>query len=68
MVFDTINHNAILLKLLHFGFDYHFLEFFADYLSVFAVFMLAVYINDLPSLWRTANIFLPKTQKLLELK
>ena len=31
--FDTINHNAILLKLMHFGFDNQFLKFFADYLS-----------------------------------
>ena len=25
--FDTINHNAILLKLMHFGFDNHFASF-----------------------------------------
>ena len=77
--FNTKNHNAILLKLMHFGFDDQFLSFFADYLSnrtqcfyikeeysseltvtsggpqssessVFAVFIFAVYINDLPSL------------------
>ena len=31
--FDTINHNAILLKLMHFGLDNQILKFFADYLS-----------------------------------
>ena len=31
--FDTINHNAFLLKLMHFWFDNQFLKFFADYLS-----------------------------------
>ena len=31
--FDTINHNAILLKLMHFGTDSQFLKFFADYLT-----------------------------------
>ena len=30
---DTINHNAVCLKLTHFGFDNKFLGFFADYLS-----------------------------------
>ena len=31
--FDTMNHNAILLKLMHFGFYNQFLKFFADFLS-----------------------------------
>ena len=36
--------------------------------SVFAVFMFAVYINDLPSLMESSNICLLMTQKLLEFK
>ena len=76
-----MNHNAILLKLMHFGFDNKFLKFFGDYLSnraqcvyvkdeysseftvtsggpqgsVFAVFMLAVYLNNLPSLMESST-------------
>ena len=79
--FDTINHNAILLKFMLFGFISEFLKFFAYYLlnrtqcvyfkdeysleftvtsggpqgSVFAVFMFAVYINDLPSLMENST-------------
>ena len=79
--FDTINHNAILLTLMHFGFDSQFLNFFADYLSnrtqcvyvkyedsseltvtsggpqgsVFAIFMFAAYINNLPSLMENST-------------
>ena len=89
--FDTIKHNAILLKLLHFGFDNQFLKFFADYLSnrtqcvsvkddysseltvtsdglqgsVFAVFMFAVYINDLPSLMENSTYLFTDDTKII---
>ena len=89
--FDTINHNAILLKLTHFGFDNQFLKFFADYLSnrtqcvfvkddysselavtsggpqgsVFAVFMFAVYINDLPSLMENSTYLFADDTKII---
>ena len=89
--FNTINHNAILLKLMHFGFDNQFLKCFADYLtnrtqcvfvkddysseltvtcggpqgSVFAVFMFAVYINDLPSLMENSTYLLADDTKII---
>ena len=89
--FDTINHNAILSKPMHFGFDIQFLKFFADYLSngtqcvfvkdyyssektvtsggpqgsVFAVFMFAVYINDLPSLMENSTYLFADDKKII---
>ena len=89
--FDTINHNAILLKLMHFGFDSQFLKFFAVYLtnrtqcvyvkdeysseltvtsggphsSVFAVFMFALYINDLPSLLENSTYLFADDTKII---
>ena len=88
---DTINHNAISLKLMHFGFDNQFLKFFADYLSnrtqcvfvkddysseltvtsggpqgsVFAVFMFAVYTNDLPSLMENSTFLFADDTKVI---
>ena len=87
--FDSINHKAILLKLMHLGFDNQFLKFFSDYLSkrtqcvyvkdeysseltvtsggpqgsLFAVFMFAVYINDLPSLMENIPGRLPENSR-----
>ena len=88
--FDTINHNAILLKLMHFGFDNQFVKFSADYLSnrtqcvfvkdeyssencyelwstgsVFAVFMFAVYIDDLPSLMENSTYLFADDTKII---
>ena len=89
--FDTISHNAILLKLMHIGFDKQYLKFFADYISnrtqcvfvkddysseltvtsggtqgsVFAVFMFAVYINDLPSLMENSTYLFAGGKKII---
>ena len=87
--FNTIYHNAILLKHMHIGFDNQFVVFvqiiyqiersayvldeFSSELtvtsggpqsSVFAVFMLAVYINDPPSLMENGTYLFADDTKI----
>ena len=88
--FETINHNALLLKLIRFGFVNQFLKLFADYLlnrtqcvyvkdeylleldvtsggrqvSVSAVSMFAVNINDLPSLMQNSTYLFADDTKI----